>query len=108
MKERNEIFKEEYKKYTEVLKGKLRTLPKGSKLWWRLNRELLHNTPCRQATPSLKNSCGEWVHDAKQKVELFKQIFDKKAKLPPEPEKGFDTSMSSAGKMPRFTMVRTR
>ena len=103
-----EIFQEEYLKHTEALKERLRTLPRGSKLWWRLNRELLHNTPCRQAVPSLKDEKGDWVHNAKGKAELFRKTFQEKSQLPTEPEEEFYTPTPSGNQMPRFTAVRVR
>ena len=37
----SEVLQEERSKYTEKLKAKLASLPRSSKQWWRINRELL-------------------------------------------------------------------
>ena len=99
-------FQEERQKYEASLKEKLRALPKGSKRWWRLNRELLHSAPCRHATPSLKNALGSWVHDPAEKANLFSETFQQKSTLPKTSE--FYEPTSSAKKMSSFTAVRKR
>ena len=37
----SKILKEEYQAYLHNLKSKIAELPKGSKRWWKLNRQLL-------------------------------------------------------------------
>ena len=78
------IFREELENHIKKLQEQIRTLPRGSKEWWRINKELLHNAPCRTTTPSLRNHTGEWIHSPKEKANLFRQTFANKSVLPPE------------------------
>ena len=45
------ILQDERAKYVEKLKAKIAALPKRSKQWWRLNRELLHRKASIKAIP---------------------------------------------------------
>ena len=65
------------------MKSKIAELPKGSKRWWKLNRQLLERKHKISSIPPLKD--GEtWIKDPDAKANLFAKIFDKKAELPPE------------------------
>ena len=48
------VLAEEYQKHVAVLKGKIASLPKGSKAWWRLNRELLDKKGKLSSIPPLR------------------------------------------------------
>ena len=41
------IVRNEYEAYSTNLREEMELLPRGSKKWWRMNKELLHNAPCR-------------------------------------------------------------
>ena len=60
----------------------MRNLPRGSKAWWKLSKELmLQACPC-SPIPALLNSEGNWIIDASDKANLFAQTFVEKSKLP--------------------------
>ena len=64
-----------HKLYKEKLRNKLRTLPKSSKQWWSINRELLNNATTRSTIPALLDEHGTWTHDATEKANLFAKTF---------------------------------
>ena len=78
-----QVLFEERQKYVEKLKVKLAALPKGSKQWWRINRELLHRKANISAIPPLKDGTC-WFTDAKAKADVFAKKFASKNELPPE------------------------
>ena len=78
------ILGEERAKYIESTKTKLANLPKGSKEWWRINRELMHKKARVSSIPVLRHSDGTWLTDAKAKADAFATTFGSKAKLPEE------------------------
>ena len=65
------------------MKEKLQDLPKKSKKWWQINRELLNRKCKTSSIPNLKSG-SNWITEAKEKAELFAQTFLSKAKLPAE------------------------
>ena len=77
------ILNEERQKYVQRLKEKLMSLPKGSKQWWKINRELLNKKGKVSSIPSLKNE-KTWITEAKAKADTFARSFSEKAALPPE------------------------
>jgi len=77
------ILLEERLKYVEALKIKLASLPRSSKQWWRINRELLNRKATLTSIPPLKDG-ADWLVDAKAKADVFARTFDSKCKLPPE------------------------
>ena len=77
------ILREERAKYVEKLKAKLSALPKSSKQWWRINRELLRRTANVKSIPPLRDG-STWLVDAKAKADIFANTFVSKSHLPPE------------------------
>ena len=61
----------------------LEKLKKGSKEWWRLNRELLDKKSKCSSIPPLRDQ-DAWVNGSKEKANLFAQTFHSKAQLPAE------------------------
>jgi len=78
-----QVLAEEYQRHIAKLKEKISNLTKGSKQWWRLNRELLDKKSKISSIPPLRDGAA-WVNDSKSKANLLAQTFDNKAKLPPE------------------------
>ena len=76
-------MQEERAKYVEKLKAKIAALPKRSKQWWRLSRELLNRKAAIKAIPPLREG-AEWIVDAKAKADAFAKVFEFKSQLPPE------------------------
>ena len=52
------VIAEEYHNYAKNLREQIAGLPKGSKRWWRLNRELLNKQAAHSQVPNLKRSDG--------------------------------------------------
>ena len=67
--------------HTNRLKTKLANLPKNSKQWWRINRELMNNVMPKDPIPLLKSN-GKWLEQSKDKANCFANIFSEKCKLP--------------------------
>ena len=78
-----DTLQEERAKYVEKLKAKIAALPKRSKQWWRLNRELLNRKAAIKAIPPLREG-AQWIVDAKAKADAFAKVFESKSQLPPE------------------------
>jgi len=74
---------EERALYTQRVKEKLAALPRSSKAWWRLNRELLRRRAQVSSIPALREGTA-WLHDAKHKANAFARVFDSKSQLPEE------------------------
>ena len=77
------ILLEERAKYTEKLKAKLAALPRCSKQWWRINRELLRKQASVKSIPPLRDG-SVWLVDAKAKADAFAKVFSSKGELPTE------------------------
>ena len=77
------ILAEERKKYVQKMKEKLQDLPKKSKKWWQINRELLNRKCKTSSIPNLKSG-SNWITEAKDKANAFAQFFVDKAELPQE------------------------
>ena len=70
----------EYLTYVCRMRDKLRTVKRGSKLWWKLTSEITcASTKCSQI-PALKSLTG-WVLDAKGKADLFANTFEEKSQF---------------------------
>jgi len=79
----NEVSAEEYQEYLGKLKSKIATLKKGSKQWWKLNRELLNKKTKITNIPPLRDGTT-WLSDPKDKADLFAKTFSEKSTLPEE------------------------
>ena len=72
------VLTEEHQKYIAALRLKISALSKGSKAWWRLNRELLSKRSKCSSIPPLRD--GEtWLNESKKKADLFAKTFAAKA-----------------------------
>ena len=70
--------------YFASLKTELDNLPKGSKRWWSLNRQLLNRQSHSVFFPPLRDSDGQWCKTPESKAAAFKQNWEAKFQLPPE------------------------
>ena len=82
-KECAKVLAEERVKYVQQLKKKLAKLPKSSKQWWRINRELLNKKSRLTSIPTLRDD-GKWLINSKSKADAFANIFSSKSEFPPE------------------------
>ena len=100
------VLREERAKYVEKLKAKLAELPRSSKQWWKINRELLHRKANVKSIPPLKED-STWLVDACSKANAFASKFSFKSTLPTEV---VDTPFFSAPdvELDDFVPLRTR
>jgi len=77
------ILNEERAAWVRLTKTKLAKLPRSSKRWWRLNRELLHRKANVVSIPTLRQGT-EWLSDAASKANAFAHTFSSKSELPEE------------------------
>ena len=83
----NETLGVAYEEYIAKVREQLKSLPKGSKKWWRLNRILLGRSSKRAGIPPLRQPDGEWVLESGEKANLLGKTFEAKSALP---EKKFE------------------
>ena len=88
----------------EKLKAKLASLPRCSKQWWKINRELLHRKSNIASIPPLRSD-SEWLTDAKAKANVFAENFARKNVLP---EERVDTPFFAAPDMEMFDFIPLR
>ena len=81
IEECSEVMKEEFAKYLEKEKTRLRKVRKGSKGWWSKSRRLLRQKAKICSIPALKTPTGEWLTDAKSKADHLACTFKSKYKL---------------------------
>ena len=72
-----------FRQYQSKLRTKLAELPCRSKLWWRLNRELLQRVVSRKSVPPLQAGNGLWVTTPADKAELLAGVLRSRCHLPP-------------------------
>jgi hypothetical protein len=77
-----EILRQKYLQYRADLKSKIALLPRSSKQWWRLNRELLDRKIGVESVPSLRDGDKLWVTQAVDKANLLATKFQEKSILP--------------------------
>ena len=101
-----DTLRSSYCKYIFALRDKISELPKGSKKWWSLNRELLCKKARVSAIPPLKNTDGQWLTDPKDKANLFADAWSAKCQLPEERDDPFVGR--SAHSMQHMVPIRAR
>ena len=84
IKECHTVIGEAFEQHVEQIRAKIKTLPRGSKEWWRLNGLLLGRAKKNVSIPPLRNPNNEWVLDSTEKANLFGDTFASKCKLPPK------------------------
>ena len=75
------IIREEYVAYTVRLKDKLAKLPRNSKQWWQINRELMNNTKPKATIPPLKFET-EWLSEPQSKADCLAKVFRDRCMFP--------------------------
>ena len=56
-------------------------LPRNSKQWWKINRELMNNTKPKATIPPLKFG-KNWLSEPQSKADCLAQVFSDKCKIP--------------------------
>ena len=77
------VIAESFQIHLANLKEKISKLKKGSKQWWRLNRELLERKSKISSIPPLKDN-KNWITESKGKADTLAKCFAIKANLPDE------------------------
>ena len=80
----SQVLCEEKQKHMTKLKNQLETLPKSSKRWWTLNKQLLNRQSSPSFFPPIKNKSGDWCRTAELKANAFVETWSAKNVLPPE------------------------
>ena len=77
------ILGEDYKQNQAQLREKMKMLPRCSKQWWALSRELLNQISSLTSIPSLRKSgTSPWLNTACAKTDVLAETFIAKTKLP--------------------------
>ena len=79
----SQTLKAEYQRHLANLKSRIANLDKGSKQWWKLNRELLEKRSKLSNIPPLKDG-SIWINDSAGKANLLAKTFCEKSELPAE------------------------
>ena len=97
-----------YGGYIDKTREELKSLPRGSKRWWSLNKILMDNAPSKSGIPSLREPGGEWVHDAREKADMFAHTFSAKFVLPVAVEEEPVEDEEPSSHMSNFVVIRER
>ena len=77
----SQVLAKEYAVHVKRLRTTLANLPRGSKIWWKLNRELLNRQSRIALIPLLKKD-EQWMHTPQDKTNTLMDIFAIKCTLP--------------------------
>ena len=78
------VLHEEQQKYYDNCRRKLASLPRGSKQWWTLSKQLLRKNASPSFFPPLKDRSGVWHREPESKAALLVKTFSSKNVLPLE------------------------
>ena len=101
-----EIIRTTRATYLAKLKEDMSKLPRGSKRWWSLNKQLLHRQAAPSFFPPLKDGHGHWHRDPVGKANLLDDVLQKKSQLPPETTEHFFATV--ADEMSNWFPIRPR
>ena len=99
---------EEYEAYIRRTRDELRELRRGSKLWWRKSRALLHKLAATSSIPGLKTRSGDWILGAKAKADLLAQAFEEKFVMIEKESNRFSDVNPGVAQMSGFLALRAR
>ena len=102
------VLREAYAAYINKVRAEMRSLPRGSKRWWSLANTLMDGQPENRGIPSLRDASGKWVHDGREKSELFAEIFASKYVLPENVRGDPRLDDLPPQRMSSFVLVRER
>ena len=103
----NETLRGAFVAYRQNLRERILALPRHSKEWWRLNKELLHRKTKSSSIPPLKAN-GQWISEAKDKANVLAKTFASKSALPPSASGPKQEGERVAVQMPEFILIRSR
>ena len=77
-----DITCEEFQKHRSRIKSTMDELPRGSKKWWSLSKQLMHKKGKSPLFPPIKTSAGIWCRDPVTKANAFASCWAAKNQLP--------------------------
>ena len=80
--ERSKVIAQEFQKHVEKILLSITQLPRCSKRYWELNRQLLHRKAKSTRIPHLRRGGGNWALDAREKANILACAFASKSHLP--------------------------
>ena len=83
-KDCSNVLYEEFGSYILRCKTRLANLPRGSKQYWKLLKEVSSGIERKVAIPALQKANGEWTRSSVDKAQLFATCFRDKSQLPAE------------------------
>ena len=78
------ILHQEHLRYHNELKTQMEKLPRSSKKWWTIAKQLMHRNSKQSMFPPLKLDDGQWIKEPIEKANAFAKCFSSKFVLPPE------------------------
>ena len=99
---------EEYRKWVENMRARMRSLRRGSKEWWKLSRQLLGRVAASSGMPALRDASGTWVFESKDKANLLASTFSAKFGLPAAVQNEFSQLANTTCAACGFLPLRTR
>ena len=78
------VLREAHQAHLSKVKSGMDQLPRGSKQWWSLAKQLMHKKSSTSIFPPIKDVSGVWRRDAEGKANAFATCWKAKNRLPPE------------------------
>ena len=103
-----DVLSRHFALHIQKIRDEMRALPRGSKKWWRLSKQLMDCASHRSGIPSLRAASGEWVHKGKEKADLFADALTAKFALPEQVVDDTSLDTPPAQKMTSFVLIRER
>ena len=101
----SQVLAKEYAAHAIRLRTTLASLPRGSKRWWKLNRELLNRQSRIASIPPLKKD-EQWMHTPQDKANSLMDSFANKCTLPIQ--QGHTEVEAPRNVLPSFLLIRRR
>ena len=101
----SQVLAKEYAAHAIRLRTTLASLPRGSKIWWKLNRELLNRQSRIASIPPLKKD-EQWMHTPQDKANSLMDTFATKCTLPIQ--QGHTEVEAPSNVLPSFLSIRRR
>ncbi len=70
----SDVLLEEFFAFNRRMRDKLRKIPRGSKAWWRLSRQLADRSNVASSIPALKSSSGDWALTPEEKANFWQTL----------------------------------
>ena len=81
----SKVIAEEREAWVWKMKKEMLSLPRGSRAWWKKEKQLQQKQTQPSGIPALRNPDKKWAMDSKSKADLLAATFKAKCCLPPHP-----------------------